>query len=179
MGFAVFRARPDSREVAAFLKRASRSSRSRPKATVTDKGVEFTSRSFRRLCRSLRSHQRFGAVGKHGSIAVIERFIRSMKTEGTRRILVPVRLSQMRQELGFYVTWYNKHRPHSGIGGLTPMEALRGIRPDVEKPRFEPRRMKPRRGVVLRGKPEARLKLALRRVGDRRHLPVVQLREAS
>jgi len=78
MGFAVFRTRPDSREVAAFLKRASRNSRSRPKAIVTDKGVEFTSQSFKRLCRSLGSHQRFGAVGKHGSIAVIERFIRSM-----------------------------------------------------------------------------------------------------
>jgi hypothetical protein len=71
--------------------------------TIAAKGVEFTSRSFARLCRSLGSHRRFGAVGKHDSIAVIERFIRSMKTEGTRRILLPVRLGQMRRELA--ATW--------------------------------------------------------------------------
>ena len=50
-------------------------------------------------------------------MAVIERFIHSMKTEGARRILVPLRLGQMRKELGCYVTWYHEHRPHSGIGG--------------------------------------------------------------
>jgi len=178
MGFALFRTRPDSREVAAFLKRAARS-KSRPKAVVTDKGVEFTSRSFKRLCRSLGSHRRFGAVGKHGSIAVIERFIRSMKTEGTRRIIVPVRLGQMGRELYHYASWYNEHRPHSGIGGATPMEVMRAIRPAMERPRFEPRRLRPRRGVALRGKAGARLKLALQGVGGRRHLPVVQLREAA
>jgi len=165
MGFAVFRTWPDSREVAAFLKRASRSSRSRPKVIVTDKGVEFTSRPFGRLCRSLGSHQRLGAVGKHGSIAIIERFIRSMKTEGTRRILVPVRLGQMRRELGYYVAWYNEHRPHSGIRGLAPIEVLTGNRPAVLKPRFEPRRLNPRRGEITRGYPGARLKPTLQEVG--------------
>ena len=33
----------------------------------------------------------FGAVGKHGSIAVVEHFIRTLKDECTRRVVVPLR----------------------------------------------------------------------------------------
>ena len=45
--------------------------------------IECCERSFARNRRSLR------AIGQHGSIAVIERFIKTLKDETTRRVLVP------------------------------------------------------------------------------------------
>ena len=42
---------------------------------------------------------RFGAVGQHGSMAVVERLIRAMKDEATRRIVVPQRQADFRREL--------------------------------------------------------------------------------
>jgi len=58
-----------------------------------------SSRSFRRWCRRQRIRPRFGAVGEYGSLAVIERFMRSLKAECTRRLLVPLQLDAMREEI--------------------------------------------------------------------------------
>jgi hypothetical protein len=49
---------------------------------------------------------RFGALGKHGSLAVLERAIRTVK-EGLRRIIVPTKREAMRTELFFILDWYN------------------------------------------------------------------------
>jgi transposase InsO family protein len=51
----------------------------------------FTSEGFRGWCKRRGIWLRYGAVGKHGSIAIVERFIRSMKQECTRRLVVPLR----------------------------------------------------------------------------------------
>jgi transposase InsO family protein len=59
-------------------------------------------------CRRKHIKPRYGAVGKHGSISVIERFIRSFKDEFTRRIHVPLRLARMREESNLYLVWYNR-----------------------------------------------------------------------
>jgi transposase InsO family protein len=65
---------------------------------------------------------RYGAVGKYGSIAVVERFIKSMKTEHLCRIMVPLNLDEMRYEAGLYMTWYNEHRPHETLKARPPQE---------------------------------------------------------
>jgi len=44
-----------------------------------------------------------GAVGQYGSIAVVERFIRTMKDECTRCVIIPHRREDMRRELGLYL----------------------------------------------------------------------------
>ena len=49
-----------------------------------------------------------------------------MKVECTRRILVPFGCRAMREEIGCYATWYNQHRPHQPLDGLTPAEAHSG-----------------------------------------------------
>ncbi len=131
--------RPTSLQVCAFLDRAIKRAGSTPRHMITDKGKEFDCRPFKRWCRGRGIRPRFGAVGEHGSIAVIERVIRSMKSECARRVLVPLRLDAMRHELGCYATWYNEHRPHTALGGCTPLEMWEGISPANEKPRFEPR----------------------------------------
>ena len=89
VGFAVFMQRPTSPEVCAFLNRAIKNAGSRPKHMITDQGGEFICPHYTTWCRWRRIRPRFGAVGKHGSIAIVERSIRSMKGECTRQVLVP------------------------------------------------------------------------------------------
>ena len=47
-------------------------------------------------CEKKKIKRRTGAVGKYGSIAIVERLIKSIKYEYTRRIMIPLRLDEMR-----------------------------------------------------------------------------------
>jgi len=123
------------------------------------------------------SRQRFGAIGKYGSLAVIERCIRTVKNECTRRlILVPYRLTAMQ---------HNGHRPHSRLGTATLDEVYLRRRSASRAPRFEPRPRWPRRSpcasprTLIRGQPGAVLDLAIRFHAGRRHLPIVTLKRAA
>jgi len=115
-GSAVFEQKPDARALCAFLGRTIGKVGAVPRHLISDQESMFTSDGFRAWCRWRRIGVRYEAVGKHGSIAIVERFIRSMKQECTRRIQVPLRRDRLRGELGLYVAWYNSHRPHGAIG---------------------------------------------------------------
>jgi len=185
VGFAVFKRRPTSFEVYSFMGTAIHRSGAKPRYIISDKGKEFDCKPFKDWCRRKGIRPRYGAVGKHGSIAIIERLIRSMKSECTRRIIVPFRLDQMRGELACYASWYSGHRPHTALGGRTPMEVYRGLPAANAAPRFEPRSRWPLRSrcaspvVPIDGKRGARIALVLSRFENRPHLPVVELRRAS
>ncbi len=86
IGFALFKKQPTATDIRDFVRRATRRAGAAPKHVVTDRGKQFTSKTFRRWCRKRGVRQRFGAVGQKGSIAVIERFFRTLKSEGTRRV---------------------------------------------------------------------------------------------
>ena len=79
MGFAVFDQQPTSVAVRTFLGRAIQRTGATPKHLITDQGKQFRDKSFGRWCRRRGICQRFGAVGKYGSIAIVERLIRSVK----------------------------------------------------------------------------------------------------
>src|SRR5712691_10045479 len=139
-GFAVYRGQPSSPVVRGFLERLFREVGHQPRYLVSDQGRQFVAREFRRWCRRRGIRQRFGAIGKYGSLAVIERCIRTLKTECTRRlIMVPYRLAAFKQELALYVSWYNGHRPHTRLGAATPDEVYNHRRPEIRAPRLEPR----------------------------------------
>ena len=184
VGLAVFNHRPDSAEVTSFLSRAIERVKASPRTIITDQGVEF-GWAFRSWCRRRGIRQRLGAVGEHGSIAIVERFIRSMKSECTRRILVPFRLAAMRAELGCYATWFNEHRPHEALRGRTPLEVYRGLTPTNTAPRFEPRDRWPKKARCaapnspMKGTPGAQLTLNVSRLERRAHLPIVLLCRAG
>jgi hypothetical protein len=156
-----------------------------PKYIITDKGKQFWCGSFKRWCRRESILPQFGAVGEHGSIAIVERFVRSMKNECTFRILVPLRLEAMRHELGLYASWYNLHRPSPAVGGRTTWELYVGRQPANAKPRSEPRENWPLGApcawpkTTIRGERGTRLSLVVGYVEGRRHLPVVELRQAA
>jgi putative transposase len=176
---------PSSAAVQAFLDLTIRRHRAQPDHLITDHGKQFTAKTFARWCRRRSIRRRFGAVGKYGSIAVIERFIRTMKNECTRRILVPGRLADFHQELTWFAAWYNAERPHSGLGTRTPDEVYFGMRPACRAPRLEPRSRWPRRApcagpnTLIRGRPGATLELDVRFLRGRQHLPVVEIRRAA
>ena len=126
MGVAVFKRPPTFQQMAAFLRRTIRKTRAKPRYIISDKGPQFWCEGFKGWCGQHDIRPRFGAVGKHGSIAVVERFIRSMKEEGMRRLLIPLRQRTFQQELSLYVGWYNEHRPHTALRGVMPNERFFG-----------------------------------------------------
>ena len=74
----VFDKQPSADDITALLDRAVRDAGAAPKYIVTDQGQQFQD-DYRAWCKARGVRPRFGALGQHGSIAVIERFIRSMK----------------------------------------------------------------------------------------------------
>jgi len=153
---------------------------------ITDHGVQFTADKFGAWCRRRGIQQRFGAIGKYGSLAVIERFIKSMKNECTRPLpVVPLASVAFGRELDHYAAWYNAERPHSRFGAPTPDEVYFGSFPACRRPRFEPRTHWPRRSpcagphALVRGRPGAVVELHVTYHAGRKHLPVVSLKRVA
>ncbi|MBZ5637308.1 MAG: DDE-type integrase/transposase/recombinase [Acidobacteriia bacterium] len=185
-GVAVFKGPPTAAAVMKFLDRTLKKKGSTPRHLITDQGVQFLAAEFRAWCRRRGIAQRFGAIGKYGSLAVIERFIRTMKTECTRRLhVVPYRPAAIRRELALYVDWYNAERPHSRLAGRTPDEIYFGKFPISWRPRFEPRTRWPRRSpcamphALVRGRPGTVVELDVAYRAGRRHLPIISLKRAA
>ena len=138
VGFAVFDEQPSSEQVCAALDCAVERVGEAPKYTVSDQGTQFRS-AFLAWCERNGVKARFGAVGRYGSIAVLERFMRTLKSEALRKFIVPLRLDSMCSVVGLAVSWYNEHRPHEALGGGTPAEVYDGLLPANQQPRLEPR----------------------------------------
>jgi putative transposase len=185
MGTALFRQQPTSEAVRAFLGRVIHATHAKPKHLVVDKGPQFWCKGFRDWCRTKEIKPRFGAVGQHGSIAVIERLILTLKQNITWLTLVPLRRDAFHRELGELASWYNTHRPHMSLDGRTPGEVYHRQRAANRQPHFEPRpewpRCSPCAGPVtlVKGKPGVRLQLEIAIHGGRRHLPIVTLKRAA
>lgn len=186
MGVAVFQQVPSSQDVRAFLGRTMQTVRATPKYVICDRGMEFDNAGFRAWCRNKNIRPRYGAVGQHGSIAVVERFILTLKTYLLGRLaIVPLRRQAFRQELLSFVGWYNEHRPHTTLGGRTPDEVYHRHFPAHRKPRFEPRSRWPRGTpcakpwALVKGNVGAMLELQVNFYNGRKHLPTVRLERAA
>ena len=91
-----------------------------PKHLISDQEGVFTSEVFRDLLWRWDVKQRFGAVGRHGSIAVTERVILTLKYEWLRRVPVIKGLDHLAQLLADFACYYNAWRPHSTLKGAVP-----------------------------------------------------------
>ena len=186
MGCAAFKAQPTSEAVRAFLGRTIATAKKTPKYIVCDRGSQFDCPGFRDWCRRKGiKRPRYGAIGQHGSIAVVERFILTMKCLLSRLLFVPYRRDRFQRELNAIAQWYNHDRPHSWLGGKTPNEVYSGNYPANRRPRFEPR-LRWSRGspcakpwALIRGKPDAPLELEVNFHAGRKHLPVVTVHRAG
>jgi putative transposase len=185
MGFAVFKSRPSSEQVTTALTRIMFVERIRPKHLIVDQGPEFDCDHFRDVWRkAMNILPRFGAVGKHGSIAVVERFHRTVK-ETLRQITVPEDQAAFERELRLIVDWYNEYRPHDTLGGKTPNEVYFSRPAANQQPRFEPRKRWPRGSpcaspqVAIEGEPGNPVILEIDCFHGRRHLPIIRARRAA
>mgnify|MGYP001587669746 CR=1 FL=1 len=91
-----------------------------PKHIITDQGVQFTSGAFKELLGHHGIKQRFGAVGRHGSIAVTERAIETLKYEWLRRVPLVRGFDHLESLCQEFALWYNRFRPHTALGGRVP-----------------------------------------------------------
>ncbi|MGB2819730.1 MAG: integrase core domain-containing protein [Phycisphaerae bacterium] len=140
---------------------------------------------FKAWCKGKGIRPRFDALGKYGSIAVIERFLRTLKEECTRRVTVPLRRTDMRRELTCHLDWYNQHRPHDYLGGRTPNEAYHNRLTANEAPRIEVRPHWPpgasyaAPAAAIDGEPGQNVEFLVSHHAGRKYLPVIQLRRVA
>jgi hypothetical protein len=88
-------------------------------AWLRDENRRLTSEN--RLLKS-----RLGAVGKHGSIAVAERVILTLKDEWLKRVPVIRGLNHLSRLLRDFEIYYNEYRGHTTLGGAVPSTIHRG-----------------------------------------------------
>ena len=185
MGVTLFMREPTSEAVRAFLGRVIHTAGAKPGHLVSDQGPQFSCEQFEPWCLRKGIRPRFGAIGEHGSIAVIERLILTLKQNIAWLTLVPLRRRAFLHELHSLATWYNSHRPHMTLGGKTPDEVYHRLRPMNRQPRFEPRACWPRSSpcarpvTLVKGQSGVRLEMKISFHGGRRHLPIVTLKRAA
>jgi transposase InsO family protein len=182
LGIGIFKENPSAAALQSLLNRTIKMEKCKPKYVICDKGKQFWCKSFKDWCEQKGILPRFGAVGKKGSIAVIERFIGSLKSECMDVILVPVQERDFRRELALFSDWYNRHRPHSALCGQTPTEIHHGMKSVDPRSRFEPRARWPAGAsskIPVSGESGATFRLEVSHYSGRRHLPIVALKRAA
>ena len=186
LGFSVYESQPSGTALRRLLGRVIGNVKASPKYLITDKGKQFwRNAGYQAWCAQCQIKPRFGAVGKQGSIAVIERFFLTMKDGCTRRIVVPLNREGLQRELKLFFHWYNALRPHSSLQGRAPDEVYSQRKAVNQKPRIEPRKHWPRDSTcakprtLVAGQPGDKFVLNIDYYQGRKHLPVVTLRRAA
>jgi transposase InsO family protein/DNA-binding transcriptional regulator YiaG len=142
----VFPSEPTARQFARVLAHACE--RFGPaRYLITDHGSQFTAGIFGAVVERLGIQHRFGAIGQSGSIALIERFWRTIKSQLRSRALPPLTLRVLHEELEPVLIHYAYLRPHQGLDGATPAERFFELQPAAETARSPPR-ARPREGPI-------------------------------
>jgi len=175
VGSAIFFRVPTAEEVIAVMEKTIKKNKIKPKYSISDQGIQFhapanakdnENHPFVKWCKRKKIKHRYGAVGEYGSIAIIERFMRSLKDECTRQIVVPVNPGDMLYELALFIEWYNEYRPHQSLKARTPQEVYSNS-PPLSKVEVE-------RNCDL---PDFELKIGF--LEGRKHLPIIELKKAA
>jgi len=97
----------------------------KPKHLISDHGSIFTSAAFREFIDSNRVKIRYGAIGEHGSIAVTERVIETLKYEWLKKVAIIRGYRHLVKLCNEFTEWYNDWRPHEFLGSATPATVFR------------------------------------------------------
>jgi transposase InsO family protein len=124
---------PSSEETAALLGEAV-SAHGRPRHFVSDAGGQFTGEAFKQALGEIGCDHRVGAVGEKGSIAIIERFWRTVKQALDVQSCPPLIPELLAERIGVVFDWYDRLRPHQSLGHATPAEIFAGIPGPDPKP---------------------------------------------
>ena len=102
--------------------------RGSPKMIVSDNGTEFTSNAILNWADEAKVDWHYIAPGKPQQNGFIESFNGKLRDEKLNDTLFST-LHQVRVELATWRNDYNQHRPHSGLGWLTPSEFAKTAAP--------------------------------------------------
>jgi putative transposase len=105
-----------TRELEAIMAR-----RGRPKTIVSDNGTELTSMAVLRWCQEPQIEWHYIAPGKPMQSAFVESFNGSFRDKLLNETLFSS-LTEARQKITAWKEDYNRTRPHSSLGNLTPQE---------------------------------------------------------
>ena len=101
-----------------------------PKHIISDQGGVFIGDVFAELMTTYEILHRFGAIGKHGSIAVTERANKTLKYEWLKRVAIIKGIDHLAELCSEFETWYNSWRPHMTLDGLRPDDVFYNNKPD-------------------------------------------------
>ncbi len=160
----VFPREPSGSEIADLFREATKCFGT-PKHFVSDQGSQFTSSSFRNLIQQKSVFHRFGAIGKVGSIALIERLWRSAKALLGLRLLPPLTQHELERRVELALFYYAYFRPHQALDGATPAEVFFQLPPAHRDAIFPPR------ARLRDGPPRALLRIGY--LDPERFLPVL------
>jgi transposase InsO family protein len=119
---------PTAAWICALVSRAIRDANAKPVHLISDHGPQFTSLEFKRLLRRRGIKHRYGAVGRHGSIAIIERFWRTLKRETLDATSSWLTVGALAEQVARFSDWFNRIRPHQGLQGRTPVDVTKAKR---------------------------------------------------
>ena len=104
-----------------------------PKHISSDQGGVFIGGVFAELMDTYEILHRFGAIGKHGSIAVTERVNKTLKYEWLKRVAIIKDFDHLNELCSEFETWYNSWRPHMTLDGLCPDDVYYDKKPAKPK----------------------------------------------
>lgn len=104
-----------------------------PKHLISDQASVFTGDAFAELLSRWNVKPRFGAVGRHGSIAVTERVIKTLKYEWLRRVPITKGFDHLTSLCTEFESWYNIWRPHMTLEGFRPDDLYYSRKPEMPK----------------------------------------------
>ncbi len=127
LAWRLFSDEPSAEEMVSVLDEAvARARRLHPDLSlshfVTDKGACFTAETFQDAVARYGLKARFGAVGRHGSIALIERLWLGLKDLLHLRLDRCLLRDDLENRIGLGLFYYSVLKPHQGLGGATPAE---------------------------------------------------------
>jgi putative transposase len=122
----VFLFEPSAKATLALLHKAI-AWHGKPRHFVSDQGDQFTAAFFRGVLKALGIRQRFGALYQHGSIALIERFWKTLKHDLHVARFRPWNVPDFERRLAPALLRYSYCRPHSALGGRVPAEVYFGL----------------------------------------------------
>jgi transposase InsO family protein len=104
-----------------------------PKHIISDQAPVFVGAAFAELLKQWNIKPRFVAVGKHGSIAVTERVIKTLKYEWLRCVPLIKGFDHLTLLCTEFESWYNTWRPHMTLDGLRPDDLYYDRKPETLK----------------------------------------------
>jgi transposase InsO family protein len=112
-----------------------------PRHLIVDQAGYFTATAFRDWIKARRVRLRFCSADHHRANGKLERFWATLKLRLLDlRPAVPLRTDAERDDdIHRALRYYTFHRPHTGLGGATPAEALAGDEPRHRRAVHPPR----------------------------------------